>query len=220
MKKAPLYCYFFLIVVLSFLLLIDKTQAENVYTIMGIVSNEEGDPIEGATVLADDFEAVTDSGGTFRFDGLPGGFYELTASAHGYITTTEEIHIDDEVPVNITVAITMVLAECPDMLEAKATSLTAPLSEITLPKNDSTEIVITVTDDTGCPVEGVKCKRLLSSSNNRYIDVTPRSGKSDEDGQVIFTITAKEEKESTKVKFKTKGLEDALTVIVTVVKQG
>ena len=212
------YCNLLLIVILSFLFLIDKTQAENSYTIIGIVSNEEGNPIEGASVFADQFDAITDSDGTFLFTDMPAGNYKLTASAHGYITTTEEIRIDGKVPLNMTVAITMVLAECQNTLEGEAASLTAPSNEITLSKNDSSKILITVTNDTGCPVEGIRCKRLLSSSNNRYIDVTPRSGKSDKNGQVRFTITAKEEKESAKVKFKTKGIEGKLTVIITVVK--
>lgn len=217
MKNVPLYYSFLLIVVLSFILLIDTTQAENSYTITGNVSNEEGNPIGGATVSADKFEAVTDSEGTFRFSDLPAGDYELTASAHGYITTTEEVHIDEEVALNITISITMILSECPHVSEAEISSFTASSSEVTLAKNDSTEISIMATDDRGCPVEGVKCKRILSSSSKRHIDVTPRSTKSDENGQTVFTITAKE-KGAAKIKFKVKGIEGKMTVIVTVVK--
>lgn len=124
MKKN--YCNYLLIIILSFLFLIDKTQAENSYTIIGSVSNEEGNPVEGASVFADQFDAITDSDGTFLFTDMPAGNYKLTASAHGYITTTEEIRIDGEVPLNMTVAITMVIAECQNTLEGGSNLFNCP----------------------------------------------------------------------------------------------
>lgn len=71
-----------------------EEQAE-VGTISGTVTDENGDPIEGATVLAGGTEATTDSDGSYELE-VETGSYDLRVSADGYQEDTTQVEVEAE----------------------------------------------------------------------------------------------------------------------------
>lgn len=93
---------------------------------------------------------------------------------------------------------------CPDYVTA--TTASAPPDELEIAKGDTEDVVITVTDDNGCPAAGVKVKKRVSSANNKKVSVSPLSATTDASGLVAFTIKAKKNKGYATVKFKVDGV--------------
>lgn len=64
-------------------------------TVSGTVTDEAGDPVEGATVSVAGTQATTDSDGTYEIE-LEEGTYDLQVSADGHQQGTAEIQIEQE----------------------------------------------------------------------------------------------------------------------------
>lgn len=75
-----------------------------------------------------------------------------------------------------------------------------------------------VIDDNGCPAQGVKVKRKLSSANKKMINVKPLSAKTDASGLATFTIRAKKDKGKANVKFSVGGVKDKPKVKIALTK--
>jgi hypothetical protein len=71
-----------------------EEQAE-VGTISGTVTDENGDPVEGATVLAGGTEVTTASDGTYELE-VETGTYDLRVSADGYQEASTQVQVEAE----------------------------------------------------------------------------------------------------------------------------
>jgi hypothetical protein len=92
-------------------------------------------------------------------------------------------------------------------------SITAFPKKLTLNKEESDDVTITVTGNEGCPAVGEMVTATVKSGKRR-ISVTPLSQDTDANGEAIFTITATEKTGNAKVKFETAGLKTTVTVKV------
>ncbi|MCF8302870.1 MAG: carboxypeptidase regulatory-like domain-containing protein [Bacteroidales bacterium] len=84
----------------------------------GTVTNEEtSGPVEGATVeiLEEDFITTTDSSGHYMIDSLETGIYQIEASYHGFVSSTQDmgINVGDTTVVDFALAV-----KSPSLLEA------------------------------------------------------------------------------------------------------
>jgi hypothetical protein len=81
------------------LLLVGKTAtSQSLYSINGIVKNEEGKPIESATVFLSGSTQVTktNANGRFSFNGLSSGSYEVVVRMLGYSSSKENALINSK----------------------------------------------------------------------------------------------------------------------------
>ncbi|MCF6147828.1 MAG: hypothetical protein E3K37_04125 [Candidatus Kuenenia sp.] len=171
-------------------------------TLVIVVNDTEGNPVEGATVTVDGESGVTDSTGAATFS-LAVGEYTVAVSATGYTAETVDVTVTPPVTIQ---AVTLEEKFCPEPDETEATTASVTPDELDLAKGDSEDVIVLVTDDEGCPASGVKVKRGLTSKNKKKIKVTPSSAETDTSGQATFTIKAKKKKGSANVKFKIKGV--------------
>lgn len=85
---------------ISFLLLLILASATyaSAHGLKGMVSDENGDPLVGATVMiANTQKAVfTKEDGTFYFRDFPHGNQKITVSFVGYINNIQQVNVDDE----------------------------------------------------------------------------------------------------------------------------
>lgn len=70
----------------------EPTPEDDPGTVSGVVTDADGNPIEGATVSAGGAETTTDANGAYEFE-VPGGEQELTVSADGFDTETVSIAV-------------------------------------------------------------------------------------------------------------------------------
>ena len=64
-------------------------------TISGIVKDKDGNTIEGATVtLSSEVSTTTGTDGSFSFDNVPSGSYDLTIEKSGYVKSSKEVTVD------------------------------------------------------------------------------------------------------------------------------
>ena len=75
-------------------------------------------------------------------------------------------------------------------------------------------VTVTVTDGGGCPVADVKVSARIKGAGKKRIGISPSSETTDENGNAVFTITAKNKTGKAKVKFKAGRVKKQLTVTV------
>ena len=65
--------------------------------VVGVVNDEEGDPLGGANVVVEgtDKGGVTDETGKYTIDVGAPGTYDITASYIGYSTLTSQVEVND-----------------------------------------------------------------------------------------------------------------------------
>lgn len=64
-------------------------------TITGIITNQQGEPLAGATVSTGSLIATTDPEGVYHLNSLPAGTYHMTASYKGLVSATGDVVITD-----------------------------------------------------------------------------------------------------------------------------
>ncbi len=100
--------------------------------------------------------------------------------------------------------------------ECVAESITATPYLLTIRKNRSGDVTITVTGKDVCQAEGVTVTATINGNGKRLIAVSPGSQETDANGQVVFSITAKDRKGTAVIKFKARGLNKVATAQVKV----
>src|SRR3990172_6380725 len=78
-------------------------------------------------------------------------------------------------------------------------------------------VTVTVTDGGGCPVADVQVSATIKGAGKKRIGISPPSKTTGENGNAVFTITAKEKTGRAKVTFKVGSVTEQITV--TVVKE-
>nr|CAJ72259.1 protein with unknown function [Candidatus Kuenenia stuttgartiensis] len=184
-------------------------------TLVVAVADGDGIPIAGATVTVDGQSGVTDASGGATFT-LEAGDYEVSVSATDYLTSVVTVTVTP--PVTILPVTLEPKGPCPEPDEAVASAATVTPDSLSLTKGDSEDVIVLVTDEDGCPAQGVKVKRKLTSANKKKIKVTPASETTDTSGQATFTVKAKKSKGKANVKFAVKGVKDKPKVNVTLAK--
>ena len=87
-------------------------------------------------------------------------------------------------------------------------------TKIKLAEKTSSDVTVTVTGANGCAVEGESVTATINSAGNKRISISPSSGETDENGQAIFTITAKKTGNA-RVTFSAGDLRESILVKVT-----
>jgi len=72
------------------------------YTVVIHVYDEEGNPIEGASVTLNTFSGTTDENGGVIFEDVPEGEYTLTVEKEGYEKYEEKVKIEENVSIDVT----------------------------------------------------------------------------------------------------------------------
>ncbi len=90
-------------------------------------------------------------------------------------------------------------------------SISVSPANLALMTNDSSDVEITVTDEDGCPAEGVTVKATTKRVGSKRITISPLSVDTDTDGKATFIITAKNAGKA-RVKFTADSLSKAITV--------
>ena len=93
-------------------------------------------------------------------------------------------------------------------------SITVSSGKVLLNKEESVEITITVKGEYDYPAESETIKAEINAIGRKIISVSPASGTTDSNGQVIFTITAEKKKGTAKVTFKSGCLKKSISVKV------
>ncbi len=99
----------------------------------------------------------------------------------------------------------------PTVCEAESVSVSP--AGLTLRAKDSREVTVTVTGEDGCAVEGEEITAVLNSKSKRSIKISSMSQETDENGEAVFTVTAKKKGNAT-ITFKAGGLSTKLKVKV------
>ncbi len=103
------------------------------------------------------------------------------------------------------------VSPAPTVCEAK--SISVSLSKLTLREKKSGEVTVTVTGEDGCAVEGEAITVELNKKGKKSIHVSSESAVTDENGEALFTVTAKKKGNAT-ITFKAHGLSTKLKVKV------
>lgn len=123
----------------------DDDPVDDVGTVSGVVTDENGEPIEGATVSAAGESTTTGSNGAYDFE-VPVGAHDLTVSAFGYSDGSETV----------------------DVLADETTTV----PDIELTELATGTISGVVTDSDGEPIEGatvsVQSVEITTDSNGAY----------------------------------------------------
>ncbi len=78
----------------------------------------------------------------------------------------------------------------------------------------SGNVTVMVTGDGNCPVEGETVTATIGASGKKRVSVSPTSQSTNENGQAIFTITAKKKAGKARVTFQAAGQTKSMTVTV------
>ena len=95
-----------------------------------------------------------------------------------------------------------------------ATSIVISPTKLTLSKKASSEVTVKITGNGNCPVEGETVTATIGAPGKKRISVSPSSQSTNENGQAIFTITARKKIGKARVTFQAAGLTKSITVTV------
>lgn len=98
--------------------------------------------------------------------------------------------------------------------ECEGEKISVSKSSLKLRRNESTEVIVTITGENNCLVEGGMIKAIVNSISKKYVSVMPPSATTDADGKVVFSVTAKEKTSRGIVKFLAGDLKKYITVKV------
>lgn len=93
-------------------------------------------------------------------------------------------------------------------------SITISPKELTLARQEGSEVTVTITGEYDSPSEGETINVTVNKAGRKQVSVSPSSGITDFNGQAAFTITAMKKKGTAKVKFKVGCLKKSMTVKV------
>ncbi|MBI2472924.1 MAG: hypothetical protein HYV59_17045 [Planctomycetes bacterium] len=93
-------------------------------------------------------------------------------------------------------------------------SMTVSSDKLSLNKEESGEVTVTVTGEYDSPVEGETVTAKVNAAGKKFVSVSPSSNVTDSSGQTMFTITAGKKKGTAKLTFKSGCLKKSVTVKV------
>ena len=102
---------------------------------------------------------------------------------------------------------------CEDATE-DATAIEADTDELILYHGNCDTVIITVTGDGGCPVEGDTVKAKVDADGSKYIKVSPKKRRTNSNGEAEFEICSKGKLGDAIVTFKDGSLSTKVYVTV------
>ena len=125
MKRLSIYAALILGIVLCLAVSPVKAQLGNSGSIEGVVKDQSGGVVIGATVEISNpvtgfqRQETTASDGTFRFSNVPVNPSHLTATAAGLAGFTQDVDVRSTVPINLQIGLKVGAAEATVRVEAK-----------------------------------------------------------------------------------------------------
>src|SRR3990167_4119851 len=119
----------------------------------------------------------------------------------------------------ITITPTPTATATPTPCEPESISV-SPAKSLTLLREEDGEVTVTVSGDDGdCQAAGVTVTATTNKAGAKRISISPTSAKSDANGEVTFTITAKNKTGNERITFKAEGVKKPLKYTVKVKKK-
>lgn len=158
-------------------------------SISGIVTDATtGAPIESATVMVDPggYSTMTDAAGEYIITDILSGDYVVIATARGYVSSSAQpavVTCDETATVDISLISTEPAPEC------LAESLEVSQKRLFLKRGETEEVIVVVGGE-NCFVEGETIVANIGRIGFGHMSVFPPSAITDDEGKVIFLITA------------------------------
>ena len=96
----------------------------------------------------------------------------------------------------------------------ETSSLAVSPATLTLNRKTSGNVTVTVTGNGNCPVEGETVTASIGASGKKRVSVSPVSQTTNENGQAIFTLTAKKKTGKARITFQAAGQTKLMTVMI------
>ena len=148
-----------------------------------------------------------------------GGAYTLTAESDGYESLKQLIEIDPCIsstldfelqPISTSITPTPAVTPTP---ECEVKSIEVLPKRLKLKRGENSEVIVTLKGD-NCIPAGKTVTATIGKFGSKRISISSTSEITDENGQVKFTITAKNKIGNAKVKFKANGIKKTMVVKV------
>lgn len=98
--------------------------------------------------------------------------------------------------------------------DTEISPLTIFPTKLKLQKKQSGNVIVAILDDNGCPIEGTTVTATIGKAGSKRISITPTNQATDENGEAIFIITAKNKAGNARVTFSTGSLKNSIVVKV------
>ena len=165
---------------------------------------------------------IVGSGGTLEYEHIQAAegetltvTYDDKINTTGFLRTiTDTASVAEPIPTSL-----ITPTPTPTPVTCIATSIAAYPEELEIVKNESKEVIVTVTGVNECVVEDAKVKTKVSQGSSKKIRVTPSRQRTDANGQAIFTIRAKKGNGKATVRFTVNGVEEKAKVVVHLTKK-
>ena len=140
-----------------------------------------------------------------------------TSGAPRGVTAVSRVVSSEPTPTPITTP-TPTATPTPTPCEPEDISVSPPKS-LTLKRNASGDITVTVTGEDDCAVAGEPVTATTNTAGEKRISISPASDTTDANGEIVFTITAKNKTGNARVTFKAEGVKKSLRYTVKVKKK-
>ncbi|MCF6147408.1 MAG: hypothetical protein E3K37_01995 [Candidatus Kuenenia sp.] len=156
---------------------------------------------------------VAKSGGSLEYDHIQAGMGDtLTALYIDDINTTGSVMLVTDTASVIDAAPTPSITPTPYVCTDEDVEVSP--RRLKLDKNGSSEVTVIVTGEDGCLVTDESISVDINKSGKKRITVSPEKGRTDSQGEAVFTVTALNKKGSARVRFKTENAKGTLKVKV------
>ena len=96
----------------------------------------------------------------------------------------------------------------------EAQAIETSSNKLTLKRKKEQDVTVTITGAEGCPSEGITVEPTINAAGKKRVSVSPTGKETDDNGQVVFTITAKNKPGNARITFKAGGLSKSISVRV------
>ena len=140
-----------------------------------------------------------------------------TSGAPRGVTAVSRVVSSEPTPTPITTP-TPTATPTPTPCEPEDISVSPPKS-LTLERNASGDVTATVTGEDDCAFAGEPVTATTNTAGEKRISISPASDTTDANGEIVFTITAKNKTGNARVTFKAEGVKKSLRYTVKVKKK-
>jgi methionine-rich copper-binding protein CopC len=178
-----------------------------------------GKGINDATVTLDTDQLTTanaecDQDGFCPFRDLAAGDYTVTASASGYTSETQAATVTGDGTTVVTFALSAVPIQTPTPVLCDAEKIEASPEEIKLQKKKKATVLLSIICEDGVtPVIGETVTARVKTGKDR-VRVSPSIAVTDDNGQAVFKIAAKNTTGKVRIQFKTNNSREVVKVKV------
>ncbi len=96
----------------------------------------------------------------------------------------------------------------------EAETIETSSNKLTLKRKKKQDVTVTMTGTEGCPSEGITVEATVNAAGKKRLSVSPTSKETDDKGQAVFTITAKNKPGNAKITFRAGSLSQSISVKV------